>query len=594
MKIGYIPNDFDAPGCYRCLFPARHLRELGHDVRMPPWTEEDLPNGRYRIKFDTDLVLPNPLPDVYVLQQRKERMWAEGGMGRLRKLGVATVCDVDDNYEELEDTNPAWVGTHPYRRDDGVILNRSARRRAQKILGQKIGVNPYNRTYMHRVFEQADALTVSTPYLAEVYSKYNKRIYVLRNLLEWEIWDDITPQYEVERERVRVGYLASYVFRQASDVNILKPWLRDFLLKRPEVDFVANSEAMHDALGVPLEQRIVVDEYAFRPRDGGNYPVGEKTAVIDIGLVPLTLNGLNKGKSHLKGMEYNAAGVPFIASPTESYTDYWCDEGENGFIARNDKEWIESLDMLVTDDKKRRQMGKLGRLKASEHTFQKRIGEWEDVYKKIYGDQYTLLARDAIRLNAVQKVTELEQMLRYAASVKPRVTVEVGSAAGGTFWTLARVTDPMGLLVSIDIPAGSVADVRQGRDVYQGRNRNRMRTYGLPGQRVRLIDGNSQLDETRAALEYVLEGRKIDVLFIDADHSYKGVKRDFELYSPLVRSGGLIFFHDILIQNNRYSQVDVFWKELKKQYPNNWSEFVGHDQWGVPGQWGGIGMLRVP
>jgi predicted O-methyltransferase YrrM len=43
-----------------------------------------------------------------------------------------------------------------------------------------------------------------------------------------------------------------------------------------------------------------------------------------------------------------------------------------------------------------------------------------------------------------------------------------------------------------------------------------------------------------------LKDNKVDFLFIDADHSYEGVKKDFEMYSPLVRKGGIIAFHDII------------------------------------------------
>ncbi len=37
---------------------------------------------------------------------------------------------------------------------------------------------------------------------------------------------------------------------------------------------------------------------------------------------------------------------------------------------------------------------------------------------------------------------------------------------------------------------------------------------------------------------------KIDFLFIDGDHNYEGVKKDWELYSPLLKSGSVIAFHD--------------------------------------------------
>jgi predicted O-methyltransferase YrrM len=37
---------------------------------------------------------------------------------------------------------------------------------------------------------------------------------------------------------------------------------------------------------------------------------------------------------------------------------------------------------------------------------------------------------------------------------------------------------------------------------------------------------------------------KIDLLFIDGDHSYEGVKTDWDLYSPLLKSGSCVVFHD--------------------------------------------------
>ena len=43
-------------------------------------------------------------------------------------------------------------------------------------------------------------------------------------------------------------------------------------------------------------------------------------------------------------------------------------------------------------------------------------------------------------------------------------------------------------------------------------------------------------------------GRPIRFLLIDADHSYEAVWSDFELWSPLVAPGGLIVFHDYLME----------------------------------------------
>ena len=60
------------------------------------------------------------------------------------------------------------------------------------------------------------------------------------------------------------------------------------------------------------------------------------------------------------------------------------------------------------------------------------------------------------------------------------------------------------------------------------------------------------------------------------------------MYSPLVRSGGLIAFHDIVKkQPIPQNQVYYFWEELKKT--EEYQEFI-HD----PDQTGyGIGLVHV-
>ena len=52
-------------------------------------------------------------------------------------------------------------------------------------------------------------------------------------------------------------------------------------------------------------------------------------------------------------------------------------------------------------------------------------------------------------------------------------------------------------------------------------------------------------------------------MFIDGDHTYEGVKKDFKMYKTLVRKNGLIAFHDI---NSETMGVFHFWREIKKRY----------------------------
>ena len=61
----------------------------------------------------------------------------------------------------------------------------------------------------------------------------------------------------------------------------------------------------------------------------------------------------------------------------------------------------------------------------------------------------------------------------------------------------------------------------------------------------------------------VLGDQQLDMLLIDADHSYAGALADYKRYSTLVRPGGLICMHDVV--PNPYNdaiEVDQLWEEI--------------------------------
>lgn len=58
------------------------------------------------------------------------------------------------------------------------------------------------------------------------------------------------------------------------------------------------------------------------------------------------------------------------------------------------------------------------------------------------------------------------------------------------------------------------------------------------------IEGNSHDHNVQNQLNEILNNDKVDILFIDGDHSYDGVKMDFDIYSKYVKEGGYIVFDD--------------------------------------------------
>jgi len=62
---------------------------------------------------------------------------------------------------------------------------------------------------------------------------------------------------------------------------------------------------------------------------------------------------------------------------------------------------------------------------------------------------------------------------------------------------------------------------------------------------------------------FVLHDIKVDLLFIDGDHTYEGVKKDFDLYSNLLSNNGIIVVHDT---DENYENNLIVSEDAKKDY----------------------------
>jgi len=66
---------------------------------------------------------------------------------------------------------------------------------------------------------------------------------------------------------------------------------------------------------------------------------------MDVGIVPLRVTPFNQAKSYIKGLEYAAAGVPFVAQKIDAYDDLYS-QGI-GRIAKRPYEWVKQLKALT-------------------------------------------------------------------------------------------------------------------------------------------------------------------------------------------------------------------------------------------------------
>jgi predicted O-methyltransferase YrrM len=180
-------------------------------------------------------------------------------------------------------------------------------------------------------------------------------------------------------------------------------------------------------------------------------------------------------------------------------------------------------------------------------------------------------------LQPIQVEEELVKLVEDVTRLRPATIVEIGTSMGGTLYLWTRLAPPDALIISVDLPGGKFGGG------YSPLRTPLYRRFARERQRLHLMRANSHEPSTITELKRLLGGRAVDFLFIDGDHTYEGVKQDWEMYSPLVRPGGLVAFHDVA-GNYDDTQVKKLWDAVKAGYSHR--EYMLH-----PRGFYGIGVL---
>jgi predicted O-methyltransferase YrrM len=165
-------------------------------------------------------------------------------------------------------------------------------------------------------------------------------------------------------------------------------------------------------------------------------------------------------------------------------------------------------------------------------------------------------------IRPMQIKEEFVELLKIFRELNPKYILEIGTANGGTLFCFCKLAEDDATIISIDLPGGPFGGgyPECKIPIYQA--------FAKENQKLYLLRKDSHQQETLEEVKKILNGNHLDFLFIGGDHSYEGVKKDFEMYSSLVRKEGIIAFHDIV--NNDPNRLDIevpkFWLEVKDRY----------------------------
>jgi cephalosporin hydroxylase len=173
----------------------------------------------------------------------------------------------------------------------------------------------------------------------------------------------------------------------------------------------------------------------------------------------------------------------------------------------------------------------------------------------------------------IQNYTEIYRAVEFIISKNITNFLEIGTNQGGTFYCWTCCSNP-GIRISIDIPHGEF-----GTSNFNESKRNKILS-GYPGD-CYFISGDSHDFSILLEAENILNGEKLDFIFIDGDHTEEGVTKDFLMYKHLVKENGWIGFHDIKnsqFHNDNNCFVDRLWSRLsgdKVEFIDNSTGFGG-------------------
>jgi glycosyltransferase involved in cell wall biosynthesis len=197
-----------------------------------------------------------------------------------------------------------------------------------------------------QVLKAADAVTCSTPYLADKVLPLNKNIAILRNSLNLNHQQWQTPKLPYDAPR----FLWAGGTTHALDVDLL----------RRACTRLASADFDHFMIHAGYRNEEIYRGYAHVLSGGGKnakrfaridkasvFDYGQFYDHCDIALAPLTVNEFNRCKSELKAIEAGVKGCAFIGSANSPY-EYVIDKN-TGILVSNKNDWWHAIKRMATD-----------------------------------------------------------------------------------------------------------------------------------------------------------------------------------------------------------------------------------------------------
>jgi glycosyltransferase involved in cell wall biosynthesis len=327
MKVLFLIQGWKvAASRYRVLQYIPHLEQRGVEAQVIPYPHSLRENWRFFKSL--------PQYDIVFLQRKRLISWR---LWLLKKRANRIIFDFDDSimYRNSRNKNP---------------ISKTRRRRFVAKLKVSHGV------------------IVGNEYLKKESLEYNSRVEVIPTPIDIERYAQ--KSYDSKKTKVVLGWIGDNGSIHYLEKN--RPVFEMLGRKYPHLMLKIVCGVFFDCSHIEVIKKQWSSEDEIQDLQG-----------FDIGLMPLLDDPWSWGKCGLKILQYQGVGVPVICTPAGINRDL-VEDGENGFWARDQQEWVEKLSILIEDYQLRKQMGLKGRKKIMEgYTLQACVPKMHKFLEKI-------------------------------------------------------------------------------------------------------------------------------------------------------------------------------------------------------------------
>lgn len=341
MKVLGLAADSGGCGLYRMRAPAEAIARLGVDVTIDTEVEVSAYTNSEglvtvdEVRTDADLIIfQRPLDNAMtaVIKQAKRQ-------------GIATMVEIDDDFSTVHTRNVAH----------------------DAMVGKTSG-----NQWVVEASSLADHVSISTPQLAK-YARHG-RYSILRNCVPDSIFEISAPKSD--QNWPRIGWTGT-VQTHPTDLQVTRGRVGE-VLKTNGLPFnvIGDGDKVSAFLGLSPETSVYATGWVQL-----DLYYQHLYSFLDIGIVPLEMSPFNQAKSYLKGLEYAALGIPFVASPTREYE--LLEIHGIGKTAKSPGDWRKHLQRMIDRPAETERIARESRDRIeAEFTYSVNAPKWIEAWEK--------------------------------------------------------------------------------------------------------------------------------------------------------------------------------------------------------------------